>query len=460
MNQLEQFLKKLENTSDYFSDHASNYENIISISHDDADGISSSVIIQNMAKRIGKPCSVKIHNNIMPWKQFLGSLPQLTENSAIIMTDLGSNIKEVAEAVKSNHIRNDFIILDHHLFNSELLELFPENVYFINLTEFGLNGLRDGSASAIAMKFALYINQNCKSDAWVSLLGIAGDCLQHAEKYQGLNKEILDLAVEEQQVRLHEGLCVYGGSHMNLENGLPRSILPFIKKLKGSKVLCKTILEKNGINPKMKIEDVDMELAEKIKEIFQEDMIGQTIKINKKANLINNTFEHGLLVAILGEKNSHQAFELIGRKTAQTAEINLYLDYVDQLVNSMSKIISLPRLETEDVILIDIGKSLPYTAWSSTASYSSVNKIFNPEKIIMIGGKYNESDDVAKFSVRCSDDFIKKHNGKGVNIFIQQLSKKINGRGGGHSLAGGINFSSEYFEILKQNYTELLRMED
>jgi single-stranded DNA-specific DHH superfamily exonuclease len=459
VNQLEQFLKKLEHTSDYFSDHASKYENLISISHDDADGISSSVIIQNLSKRMGKPCAVKIHNNITPWKQFLSTIPQLTDSSAIIMTDLGSNIKEIADAIKSNKISNDFIILDHHLYHADQVELFPENVQFVNLTEFGLNGLRDGSGSAITMQFALNVNQNCKSDAWISLLGITGDCLQHAQEYQGLNREILNLAVEENQVRLHEGLCVYGGSHMNLENGLPRSILPFIKKLRGSKTLCKTMLEKHGINPKLKIEEVDMETAQKIKEIFEEDMIGQTIKINKKSNLLNNAFEHGLLISILGERNSHQAFDLIGRKSAQTSEINSYLDYIDQLVGSLSKIIRLPRLETEDVILIDIGKELPYSAWSSTASYSSVNRIFNPEKIIMLGGLYNETDKVAKFSVRCSDDFLKKHKGKGVNIFIQQLAKKVAGRGGGHALAGGVNFSAEDFEKIKKEYTKYLKME-
>ena len=49
MNQMEQFLKKIEHASDQFSDKLSTYENIISISHDDADGICSSLIIQNMA---------------------------------------------------------------------------------------------------------------------------------------------------------------------------------------------------------------------------------------------------------------------------------------------------------------------------------------------------------------------------------------------------------------------------
>ena len=156
--------------------------------------------------------------------------------------------------------------------------------------------------------------EKCNLNAWIAVIGASGDTLKHAEQYEGLNKEALDLAVEENQVVLHEGLCLYGASHLTLENGLHRSILPFIKKLKGNKTLSKVILERNGINPKMKIEAVDIELAEKIQEIFQEKLIGTTIKLHKKTGHLKNVFEHGLMASILGAKQPTQAFELISRK--------------------------------------------------------------------------------------------------------------------------------------------------
>ena len=447
---MEQFLKKIEHASDQFSDKLSTYENIISISHDDADGICSSLIIQNMAKRLGKECQPKIFSYNMPWGDFFRNFPKLSDRSAIIMTDLGSNIKEMAKALETNNITNDMYILDHHLFNANELDLYPENIHFVNITEFGFDGLRHGCASTITLQFAMNVNRKCKSDAWIAVIGASGDTLKHAEQYEGLNKEALDLAVEENQVVLHEGLCLYGASHLRLENGLHRSILPFIKKLKGNKTLSKVILERNGINPKMKIEAVDIELAEKIQEIFQEKLIGTTIKLPKKTGLLKNVFEHGLMASILGAKQPTQAFELISRKSAQTIENNKFLDYIDNLTTNLGKILSLPKIETDDVILIETDKDIPNVEWSSIASYSSVNCLFDKNKIVMIGGRYKPTEDFAKFSVRCQKEFVDKYEG-GVNRFIQELTNKTKGWGGGHALAGGISLPLAELEKIREN---------
>ena len=61
-----------------------------------------------------------------------------------------------------------------------------------------------------------------------------------------------------------------------------------------------------------------------------------------------------------------------------------------------------------------------------------------------------------KFSVRCSSEFIKNHDGKGANVIIREINNQFGGTGGGHGLAGGMRIDPEKFPLLKQEIDEII----
>ena len=92
------FLEALDNEVDVFIDNSKNiYNNIIAISHNDADGISSLQIIQNLLYKLKKNFDYFIYNRSVSWAAYLnGILPKRqTEKTALIFTDIGSTLTEL-----------------------------------------------------------------------------------------------------------------------------------------------------------------------------------------------------------------------------------------------------------------------------------------------------------------------------------------------------------------------------
>jgi single-stranded DNA-specific DHH superfamily exonuclease len=121
------------------------------------------------------------------------------------------------------------------------------------------------------------------------------------------------------------------------------------------------------------------------------------------------------------------------------------------------KIIStkLPRYETDYAIFIRIQGKIPPSNWSDTASFSTVNELFDPYKIILLGGLERKSQTI-KLSIRCTRKFLKRNNGVGVNKLISKIINELGGTGGGHKLAGGIRLSRASYKRLKENIDQYI----
>ena len=107
------FLEALNNAVDEFIDHS--YNKYICISHNDADGICSLNIIQNLLYRMNLNFDNFIYNRSVSWANYLeGILPknQTSDKIALIFTDVGSNISELIPIIRGR--KEHFYILDHH----------------------------------------------------------------------------------------------------------------------------------------------------------------------------------------------------------------------------------------------------------------------------------------------------------------------------------------------------------
>jgi len=106
-------------------------------------------------------------------------------------------------------------------------------------------------------------------------------------------------------------------------------------------------------------------------------------------------------------------------------------------------------------IFIDAGNGkIPPSNWSDTASFTSVNGLLKPDKMLFLGGLEKKTQ-MVKLSVRCSRKYLENDH-MGVNKVISMIKQKLGGTGGGHKLAGGIRLSIPSFNILKKNADDFI----
>jgi len=450
------FLEDFNHAVDEFIDHS--YNRVINISHNDADGISALHIIQNLLYKLKVDNDYFIYNRSLSWENYLNGIlsKRQSEKTAFIFTDLGSNLAELLPIIKRR--KEHFYILDHHEVE-EFVEIgeIPENLFFVNPTIHGFDGLEHISGATLAYMFAKRIKPSILKQGWLAIIGIAGDSLKAMDKLQSFNREVYEELIDEELIEDEKGLTLFGNMHESIKNGLKYSILPFIKDFGGqSDNLINSFLNSIKINPKTKVIDLKTKEIETIQQEANIDSLGHYALIPQKSGLLKFAFEHALLINILCFKNISAALSIVQLKTITRYAKDLYAEYIYNLVNNLKTISNdPPSHETEKAVFMEVRGRIPPSNWSDTASFSAVNELFNPEKILFLGGLEKKSGTI-KLSIRCSRKYIEKHSENGVNNIISGIKKELGGLGGGHKLAGGIRLSLPSYNRLKAHSEDFI----
>ena len=452
------FLADLNNAIDSFVDNSHDYNKVIIVSHNDADGISSLKIIQNLLHGIHLENDYFIYNRSSSWANYLnGILPRSKVNKgSLIFTDVGSSLAELIPIIKNR--REDFYILDHHEVENDFdFDQIPENLYFVNPTIHGYDGLDHVAGATLAYMFAKSIKPSVIKQGWLTIIGIAGDSLRSMDKLKSFNKEIYNEIKDEEIIIDKEGLILFGSMHDTIKNGLKYSILPHVKDLSGeTDEKIKKFLQDHEIEPKKKVSDLNSSEIEKII-TFTNATKGHYALLPQKQGMLNFAFEHALLLNILSFKNISSAVSIIQQKRITRYANDLYYDYINALSTNL-KVISkeLPQFETDKAIFINAGNGkIPPSNWSDTASFCSVNELLDPNKMLFLGGLEKKTQ-MMKLSIRCSRKYLEAHHGRGVNQVITKIKDSLGGMGGGHKLAGGIRLSIPSYNRLKENIDNYL----
>lgn len=451
----QKFENYLETTALEFLENKEKYEEIISIHHTDADGISSGAIIKKMLERLDLNFKQYGFNLDLPWKEYIFKMGKSFKNPcAIIFSDLeppGSVICDLLE----KYPKFDIYIIDHHLFKKDPIRELPENVYNCNPTLFGLNGLKEIVGVTLNYLFAIEIDERNKDLAWLAAIGMGGDTLDHINNYKSYNKLVIEEAIELGQVELHEGICAFGGQYERVDKALTMSILPYIPSLQGDRDIAKILLKKLDIDPKLKVMDLTpAQIDEIVKELKLPSLKGEYITIPKKTGLLHHVFEYATLISIVGHDNPSEAFQLL---TLNRVPKDLKIKYVEHnkaIVSNLTTFLKLKKIETSSAIIVDLTNKIDVSRWSNIGSFATINKIYDEEKALFIGGMSKEGD--MKFSVRCSPIFIENHNGNGTNVIIKEINNRFGGSGGGHGLAGGMRIDIEKYPMLTKEIDDII----
>ena len=450
------FLGDFHNAVDQFIDNS--YTKVLIISHNDADGISSLHIIQNLLYKLNIDYDYFIYNRSVSWENFLTGILSKRQSvkTAFIFTDLGSNLEELIPII--NIRKEHFYILDHHEIDASFtIDKMPENLFFVNPTIHGFDGLEHISGSTLAYMFAKQIKPSVIKQGWLAILGIAGDSLKSMDKLQSFNREIYEELQNEELIEDKKGLTVFGNMHENIKNGLKYSILPFIIGFGGEPDQhISSFLNSIKIDPKSKVVNLNESEIKIIQQNANIDCYGHYALLPQKSGLLKHAFEHALLLNILCFKNISAALSIIQLKKITRYAKDVYNDYISSLVFNLKTLSNeTPTYETEKAIFMEVRGKIPPSNWSDTASFSAVNNLFSVSKILFLGGLEIKSGTI-KLSIRCSREYIQKKKGNGVNTIISEIKKELGGVGGGHKLAGGIRLSKPSYERLKTLVDEFI----
>ena len=236
-------LNRANEATNVLKEHIEKDSVIRLISHNDADGISAAAVIANALVEE----DVQFHTTLIPrLKEDIVNQLRSEKYDLFIFSDMGSSfVKEF------NSYKHDVIIADHHQINDVESE---SNVVHINPHLFEIDGSKDLCGAGSAYLAVRELDK--KHLAYYALIGAFGD-MQGQSGFTGVNKLILDDALESGNLEVHEGLKIVSKSSEPIFKSLAYTFSPPLPGISGDLDGAREFLEKMNLSYGIKILDLD-----------------------------------------------------------------------------------------------------------------------------------------------------------------------------------------------------------
>ena len=420
-------------------EHIENDSIVRIISHNDADGISAAGVIANALAEE----DIQFHCSIIPrLKQEHVNQIKSEKYDLFIFTDMGSPfIKEF------NNYNHDVIVADHHQVDDNETD---SNLVHINPHLFGIDGSKDLCGAGCA--YLTIRDLNKQHLAHFALLGVFGD-MQGQNGFTGINKMILDDAIESGAVEIIQGLKIVSKSSEPLYKSLAYTFSPPLPGISGDLEGSQEFLEKINLSYGIKFNDIEDEEKDLLKEALisiNPDIFGDCYILPKETPVLRDLEEYSYILDSCG-KNKKQGLGLsiaLGeRKQALDVALKLRRQYRDQIVKGLEwikkdgaeQLNAIQYLYSEDKVL----KSVMGTIASIGLS---VQILDDKKPVIGLSRLHND----VKISGRTTREMVKK--GVNLGLALKDSSNNFNGQGGGHDIAAGAMIPYEF----KDNFLHLV----
>ena len=417
-------LNRASEASNMLKEHIDNDSVIRLISHNDADGISAAAVIANALKEEG----VQFHTSIVPrLKEDMVNQLRSEKYDLFIFSDMGSPfIKEF------NTYKHDVIVADHHQVDGTESE---SNVIHINPHLFGIDGSRDLCGAGTAYLAVRDLDK--KHFAYFALTGAFGD-MQGQDGFTGVNKLILDDALESGTVEIHEGLKIVSKASEPIFKSLAYTFSPPLPGISGDLEGAQEFLEKMNLSYGIKFTDLEDEEKDLLKEALisiNPDIFGDCYTLPKETAVLQDLEEYSYILDACG-KNKKQGLGLsiaLGeRDQALDTALRLQRQYRDQIVKGLEwikregaqQLNTIQYLYSEDKVL----KAVMGTIASIGLS---VQLLDNSKPVIGMSRLHND----IKVSGRTTRPMV--DSGVDLGKALRDSSNNFMGNGGGHDIAAG-----------------------
>jgi len=229
------FLEQIKTVAQKF-DNVSGVVRVVS--HLDADGICSAAILSKAFSRKGIKFSLSVIKRLD--RSTLEGLA-LEPYKTFLFADLGSGCLNLIEEILGDKL---VFVLDHHK-----LEKTKTSIELLNPNSFGEVAYEEISGAGIAYLFVRYLDYENVDLAYLVLVGAIGD-LQEQKGFIGLNKLILNDAIDNNDVEIKQGLVMFGIQSRTLDKVLLYNTDPYIPGVTGDLGGVNSFLEETGIKKK------------------------------------------------------------------------------------------------------------------------------------------------------------------------------------------------------------------
>lgn len=408
--------------------HIENGHVVRIISHNDADGLTSAGILANAIKKAGG----RFHVTILPRLRD-SNVKELTKSryKLFIFSDMGSGCLESISNLKA-----DVVVADHHqVADGNDYELHSDNNEMIHVNPhiFNIDGTKDVSGSGLSYLsvhgFEYY------ELAGLALTGAYGD-MQFKNGPTGINKLILDEAIEKETIEVKDNLKLAYSNTQPVNKAICYTYTPVLKDLSGNLDKVNEFLDANDISKDKLLdqlsEDEYARLKDKLCDI-NEDIFGTTYNIPNIRRELKNIGEYSNLLNACGKNKEYTAAISIelGKYNQMDYATDLLSKYSHTMQEGVEWIKREGSIEEENIQYIyteDKNKKQIAAAVSSIG----IELGLLPDKPIL---SLMKMDNLLKVSSRTTDNMVER--GVNLGVIMNQASNNFNGSGGGHNIAAG-----------------------
>jgi single-stranded-DNA-specific exonuclease len=405
-------LAVIEDLSKQVAEAILKHDRVRLISHNDADGLSAAGIMCNALHRKG----ILFHTTIVgQFDQSTIELIEKTPTDPFILCDMGSGQVELTSKIKKA------IIIDHHKPTGK-----PDHVHF-NPHLAGIDGSTELCAACGAYMVARQMGDNTDL-AGLALTGAMGD----KQAFLGVNKLILDEAIEKKVVTITKGLRM---GDAPIEELFEFNVDPFLD-ITGDKEKIKEFLDTMGIKGELKTLSNDqltklssviiLKLVKQGSFAAVDSLIGDNYTLNRE--IVPNIYDFVNIMNACGKD------EVPGIALALCMRDASVIDEARTIMRENQRVVisAIRNAQTQ----IKSARSFRYVLLDESSGTGIISgtmtRYLYPDKPFLT---FNEVEGKIRISGRGTRKQV--NSGLDLAAAMREASTAVEGMGGGHDIASG-----------------------
>ncbi|MHA1211192.1 MAG: DHH family phosphoesterase, partial [Candidatus Heimdallarchaeota archaeon] len=214
---------------------------ILSVSHLDADGLTSAGIIGKALHRENYEYHIRCVRQLeLP---IISEISMMKQYKNIIFSDLGAG---QLEGVNKYLADRNIIILDHH---PALADPANESIIYVNPFEFNYDGANEVSGSGLSYYFAKELNKKNMDSAGIAVVGALADRQDKGDKNSltSLNIKIVEDGIQAGVLEAKLDIRLFGRETRPIYKALEYTTDPFFPGLAGDGDMCIRFMRDTGL---------------------------------------------------------------------------------------------------------------------------------------------------------------------------------------------------------------------
>ncbi|MFO8132983.1 MAG: DHH family phosphoesterase [Thermoplasmatota archaeon] len=407
------------------------------ISHSDADGVAAAAVMAVTLTRAGLRHHVSIRHT--------GSniAAGITDDYDLaIFCDIGSgNLDEL------NGLPCQVILVDHHVIDGSL-----DNGINLNVRSYDMDGSREACGATATLALSLAVSPDNLDLAELALAGAIGD-RQHVGGYMGLNKMLLDRAIEADVITMTEQPVF--APDVPLMDALEQSIDPYFTGFHGGGAI--RFLKEHGLDPMQSYADLSSAGQKKLLSALAVKLLEQkAAEISLRYTTPVGT-RHGSLSNLTSRMNACARGSrpgvgiamCLGDSAAREEAIKLQQGYRDSIRREMRALEDEEPIRHSHLTAFHIrDASLKGVAAGLSMEYLPQ---FPPDRPVIALSRQDSHVDISSRGTRRLVE-----QGLDLAAGLKQAAEAVGGSGGGHPVAAGASIPKEKETDFLETLNEVL----